>query len=55
MGCSDRLLTLTSPVALSGAVMVDRKNRKNAVAALEKAGDDMKKKGVSRDGVIGRQ
>jgi hypothetical protein len=44
---------LTPLVTLSGAVMVDRKNRKNAVAALEKAGDDMKKKGVSRDGVIG--
>ncbi|RSH89433.1 1-acylglycerol-3-phosphate O-acyltransferase [Saitozyma podzolica] len=34
-------------LTLSGAVMVDRKNRKNAVAALEKAGDDMKKKGLS--------
>lgn len=36
-------------VALSGAVFVDRKNRKAAVQALEQAGDDMKKRGVSQD------
>ncbi len=34
-------------VSLSGAVFVDRKNRHDAVKVMEKAGDDMKKKGVS--------
>ncbi|WVQ85206.1 hypothetical protein IAT38_007371 [Cryptococcus sp. DSM 104549] len=34
-------------MSLSGAVFVNRKNRKDAVRALEIAGDDMKKKGVS--------
>ncbi|KAK1921308.1 1-acylglycerol-3-phosphate O-acyltransferase [Papiliotrema laurentii] len=34
-------------MALSGAVFVDRKNRTAAVDALEKAGEEMKRKGVS--------
>ncbi|RXK36661.1 lysophosphatidate acyltransferase [Tremella mesenterica] len=34
-------------VALSGAVFVDRRNRHDAVKAIQKAGDDMKKKGIS--------
>ncbi len=33
-------------MSLSGAVYINRKNRKDAVRALEQAGDDMKKKGV---------
>ena len=33
-------------VTLSGAVFVDRKKRKDAVKAMDKAGDDMKQKGV---------
>ncbi|EIW73132.1 hypothetical protein TREMEDRAFT_67225 [Tremella mesenterica DSM 1558] len=33
-------------LALSGAVFVDRRNRHDAVKAIQKAGDDMKKKGV---------
>lgn len=38
---------LTLPVALSGAVFINRKNRKDAVAAMQQVGVDMKKKGVS--------
>ena len=34
-------------VATSGAVFVNRKDRKGAVQALEQAGEDMKKRGVS--------
>jgi hypothetical protein len=34
-------------VALSGAVLIDRKNRKSAFGALEQAGRDMKRRGVS--------
>jgi lysophosphatidate acyltransferase len=34
-------------MALSGAVFVDRKNSKDALHALAKAGDEMKSKGVS--------
>lgn len=34
-------------VSLSGAVFVDRKNRKDAVQAMNIAGEDMKKQGVS--------
>jgi lysophosphatidate acyltransferase len=35
-------------VSLSGAVFVDRKNSKDAVKAMNAAGEDMKKQGVSR-------
>ena len=41
---------LTGPprtVSLSGAVFVDRKNRKDAVQAMNVAGEDMKRQGVS--------
>ncbi|KAL7420334.1 1-acylglycerol-3-phosphate O-acyltransferase [Cryptotrichosporon argae] len=34
-------------MSLSGAVFVNRKNRKDAVRTVEKAGEDMKKKGIS--------
>ncbi|KAK4686994.1 lysophosphatidate acyltransferase, partial [Tremellales sp. Uapishka_1] len=34
-------------MSLSGAVFVNRKNRKDAVKTMQQAGDDMKKKGVS--------
>ncbi|KAK8844606.1 hypothetical protein IAR55_006453 [Kwoniella newhampshirensis] len=34
-------------MSLSGAVFINRKIRKDAIKALEQAGDDMKKKGVS--------
>ena len=34
-------------MALSGAVLIDRKNRKSAFGALEQAGRDMKRRGVS--------
>lgn len=34
-------------VSLSGAVWIDRKRSKNALQVMAKAGDDMKKKGVS--------
>lgn len=33
-------------MSLSGAVFVDRKNRKDAVQAMNIAGEDMKKQGV---------
>lgn len=39
--------SLISPVAASGAVFVDRKNRQNALAAMTEAGEDMKRRGVS--------
>lgn len=32
---------------LSGAVFIDRKNRKNALKTVQQAGDQMKKNGVS--------
>lgn len=35
------------PVFASGAVFVDRKNRKNALAAMSEAADNMKSKRVS--------
>lgn len=34
-------------VSLSGAVWIDRKRSKNALQVMAKAGDDMKRKGVS--------
>ncbi|WWD22843.1 hypothetical protein CI109_107337 [Kwoniella shandongensis] len=34
-------------MTLSGAVFINRKNRKDAIKVLEQAGDDMKKRGVS--------
>lgn len=34
-------------MSLSGAVFVDRKNSKDAVKAMNAAGEDMKKQGVS--------
>ncbi|WVR03265.1 hypothetical protein IAU60_000256 [Kwoniella sp. DSM 27419] len=34
-------------MSLSGAVFINRKNRKHALAAMEQAGNDMKKRGVS--------
>lgn len=37
-------------VTLSGAVWIDRKRSKNALQVMAKAGDDMKKKGVSSTG-----
>jgi hypothetical protein len=43
-------LAAHNPVAASGAVFVDRKNKNNALASLTKAGDDMKRRGVSWKG-----
>ena len=44
-------------MSLSGAVFVDRKNRKDAVQAMNIAGEDMKKQGVGafsfRFGTVG--
>lgn len=42
-------------VALSGAVFVNRKNQKSAIAAMSRAGEDMKRRGVSRVQVPARR
>jgi 1-acyl-sn-glycerol-3-phosphate acyltransferase len=38
---------LTLSVTLSGSVFINRGNRKEAVAAIKAAGEDMKRKGIS--------